>query len=74
MSPDPGSKNSMGLEGGHRLVFHPLCVFDAGLGRRHAEEIEFALDPLARLSMHESHRRTRHVHESSALYDVFSLH
>ena len=56
-------------------MFYPLAADDAGLSRRHTKEIKLALDPLARLSMHESHRchlcRTRRLSSSygaSVLY------
>ena len=41
-------------------MFHPLSGVDAGPSRRVAKEIQFALDTLARLPVHENHRRTRH--------------
>ena len=55
-------------EGGHRLVFHPLSRVDAGLNRRHAEEIQFATDALARLQA-----IVEHVTAANRLSDVFSL-
>ena len=37
------------------LMFHHMTGDDAVLSRRHGKEIQLALDPLARLSMHECH-------------------
>ena len=37
------------------LMFHHMTGDDAVLSGRHGKEIQFALDPLARLSMHECH-------------------
>ena len=50
---------------------HPLSGINAGPRRRHAEEMKFAIDTVARLSMYESHRRMRH---RSVQHDVFSLY
>ena len=38
-------------------MFHHVTVDDAGLSGGYGEEIQLALDSLARLSMHESHCR-----------------
>ena len=64
MSPGPlraaPKKIRRGRHISYRLIFNPLSGDDAGLSRWHAEEIQFALDALARLHVHESHRRTLH--------------
>ena len=55
------------LERGHGLMLHRATVDDVGLRRRYGEETELALDPLARLSMHERHRRICLVPDVSAI-------
>ena len=37
-------------------MFHYVAVDNAGLSGGYGEEIQFGLDPFARLSMYESHR------------------
>ena len=46
------------LERGHGLMLHRATVDHAGLSRRYDGKGELGLDPLARLFMHERHRRT----------------
>ena len=44
------------------LVFYPTTFFDTGLRRWYGEQVQFALHPLARLSVYERHpRRIRPV-------------
>ena len=47
------------VQRGHGLMFHYVTVDDAGLSGGYGKEIQLALDPFARLSMYESHRRYR---------------
>ena len=47
------------VQRGHGLMFHYLTVDGAGLSGGYGKEIQLALDPFARLSMYESHRRCR---------------
>ena len=47
------------VQRGHGLMFHYVTVDDAVLSGGYGKEIQFGLDPLARLSMYESHRRYR---------------
>ena len=59
------------VQRGHGLMFHYVTVDDAGLSGAYGKEIQLALDPFARLSMYESHRRCRicrpHVSLASSL-------
>ena len=47
------------VQRGHGLMFHYVAVDDAVLSGGYGKEIQFGLDPFARLSMYESHRRYR---------------
>ena len=44
------------VQRGHGLMFHYVAVDDAVLSGGYGKEIQFGLDPFARLSMYESHR------------------
>ena len=47
------------VQRGHGLMFHYVAVDDAVLSGGYGKEIQLGLDPFARLSMYESHRRYR---------------
>ena len=47
------------VQRGHGLMFHYVTVDYAVLSGGYGKEIQFGLDPFARLSMYESHRRYR---------------
>ena len=65
------------VQRGHGLMFHYVAVDDAVLSGGYGKEIQFGLDPFARLSMYESHRRYRicrlHVSVTSVSCVVYLL-
>ena len=57
------------------MMFHYVAVDCAVMSRGYGKEIQLALDPLARLSMYESHRRIcrPHISVTSVSYAVSPL-